>query len=179
MAEPVYICFYKKGGECIGGKTDTRPESKSDTDNTKVTGDKAVQCVAFSNSMWLPISKNDTKPTGDRVKGGIKITIDNNSPIVPHLYNSLTKGFQFEKVICEFYTSEPNIHLQENKGAAKYYTVTGKTVTCTEIKPVIPDSYDPDKKHLPHLVQATLMYDDLEWQHTQGGFVQTDPPAAA
>ncbi|MEF1207892.1 type VI secretion system tube protein TssD, partial [Photobacterium damselae] len=102
------------------------------------------------------------QPAGQRVHKPFKFTVALNKA-VPLMYNSLASGEMLPKVELKWYRTSVE-GKQEH-----YFTTTLTDATIVDINTHMPHCQDPSKADFTQLIEVSMAYRKINWDHTISG----------
>jgi type VI secretion system secreted protein Hcp len=110
----------------------------------------------------VPIDPQSGQPAGQRVHKPFKFTVALNKA-VPLMYNSLASGEMLPKVALKWFRISV-------EGKQEHFFSTVLTdATIVDI-----DCQDPAKSDFTQLIQVSLVYRKIDWEHTVAGTSGSD-----
>ena len=115
----------------------------------------------------VPTDPQSGQPSGQRAHQPLKLTVALNKA-VPLLYNALASGEMLPKVELKWYRTSVE-GKQEH-----YFTTTLEDATIVSIDLVMPHCQDPDKREFTQLLELSLAYRKINWEHGIAGTSGSD-----
>ena len=116
----------------------------------------------FQHVVTVPTDPQSGQPAGQRVHKPFKFTVALNKA-VPLMYNSLASGEMLPKVTLKWYRTSV-------EGKQEHFFSTVLTdATIVDIDCQMPHCQDPAKSDFTQLIQVSLAYRKIDWEHTVAG----------
>jgi type VI secretion system secreted protein Hcp len=115
-----------------------------------------ILCHALQHSVYRPYEEITGKIGGQRIHGLLKITKswDTSSPL---LYQAVCTGERMKNVTLKFYRQ--SLEGQEEH----FFTITLTNASIIEVRPVMYNVFEPDKKGWDHLEEISFNYEKIQW----------------
>lgn len=160
-------CYISITGKTQGNITQGAFTSDS-VGNIFVEGHEDEMLVQeFQHVVTVPTDPQSGQPSGQRVHKPFKFTVALNKA-VPLLYNALAKGEMLPTVTLKWFRTSVN-GAQEH-----FFTTTLTDATIVDIDCLMPHCQDQDKQDYTQLIQVSLAYRKIEWDHTRAGTSGSD-----
>ncbi|HEK1094982.1 TPA: Hcp family type VI secretion system effector [Proteus mirabilis] len=117
---------------------------------------------AFSHVVTVPTDPQSGQPSGQRAHKPFRFTVALNKA-VPLLYNALASGEMLPKVELKWYRTSVE-GKQEH-----FFTTTLTDATIVNIDCQMPHCQDPAKADFTQLIEVSLSYRKVDWEHTAAG----------
>ncbi|HAU5617071.1 TPA: Hcp family type VI secretion system effector [Morganella morganii] len=116
----------------------------------------------FDHIVTVPTDPQSGQPSGQRVHRPFKFTVALNKA-VPLLYNALAAGEMLPKVQLKWYRTSVE-GKQEH-----FFTTSLEDATIVNIDCKMPHCQDPAKSDYTQLIEVSLSYRKIDWEHTVAG----------
>jgi type VI secretion system secreted protein Hcp len=121
----------------------------------------------FKHVVTVPTDPQSGQPSGQRVHKPFRFTVALNKA-VPLLYNALASGEMLTTVTLKWYrTSIEGKH-------EHFFTTTLTDSTILDIDCNMPHCQDPNSKEFTQLINVSLSYRKIDWEHTVAGTSGSD-----
>lgn len=121
----------------------------------------------FDHIVTVPTDPQSGQPSGQRTHMPFKFTVALNKA-VPLLYNALVSGEALTKVTLNWYRTSM-------EGKQEHFFTTELTdATIIDINSQMPHCQDPGKKEFTQLIEVSLAYRKITWDHTIAGTSGSD-----
>ncbi|PWI77356.1 type VI secretion system tube protein Hcp [Enterobacter sp. CGMCC 5087] len=136
--------------------------------NNYVEGHKDEMMVqAFKHIITVPTDPQSGQPSGLRVHKPFKFTVTLNKA-VPLLYNALASGELLDGVALKWYRISA-------QGQREHFFTTALTdATIVDINLHMPHCQDENEANYTQLVEVSLAYRKIEWEHIVGNTSGSD-----
>jgi type VI secretion system secreted protein Hcp len=164
MPTPAYIAIEgaTQGNITAGAFT---PDSVG---NIYVEGHEDEMLVqAIDHTVTVPTDPQSGQPAGQRVHRPFIITVAHNKA-VPLLYNALASGEMLPTTVVKWYRTSIE-GVQEH-----YYTTTLTDSIVVDIHLVMPHAQNPAYSDYTQLIDVSLAYRKIDWEHTVAGTSGSD-----
>lgn len=121
----------------------------------------------FTHVVTVPTDPQSGQPSGQRVHKPFIITVALNKA-VPLLYNALSSGEMLPTVTLKWYRTSVE-GKQEH-----YFTSTLTDATIVDINFKMPHCQDPAQVEFTQLINVSLAYRKIDWEHTVAGTSGSD-----
>mgnify|MGYP001224198113 CR=1 FL=1 len=121
----------------------------------------------FKHVVTVPTDPQSGQPAGQRVHKPFIITVALNKA-VPLLYNALASGEMLPNVELKWYRTSTE-GKQEH-----YFTTTLTDATIVDINCKMPHCQDPAMENFTQLIDISLAYRKIDWEHTVAGTSGSD-----
>jgi type VI secretion system secreted protein Hcp len=160
-------CYISIEGKTQGNITASAFTSDS-VGNIFVQGHEDEMLVQeFNHQVTVPTDPQSGQPAGQRVHKPFKFTVALNKA-VPLMYNSLASGEMLSKVTLKWYRTSV-------EGKQEHFFSTVLTdATIVDIDCQMPHCQDPAKSDFTQLIQVSLAYRKIDWEHTVAGTSGSD-----
>jgi type VI secretion system secreted protein Hcp len=160
-------CYISIEGKTQGNITASAFTSDS-VGNIFVQGHEDEMLVQeFNHQVTVPTDPQSGQPAGQRVHKPFKFTVALNKA-VPLMYNSLASGEMLPKVTLKWYRTSV-------EGKQEHFFSTVLTdATIVDIDCQMPHCQDPAKSDFTQLIQVSLAYRKIDWEHTVAGTSGSD-----
>lgn len=122
---------------------------------------------AFSHVVTVPTDPQSGQPSGQRAHKPFRFTVALNKA-VPLLYNALASGKMLPKTTLKWYRTSVE-GKQEH-----FFTTTLTDATIVNIDCQMPHCQDPAKSDFTQLIEVSLSYRKIDWEHTVAGTSGSD-----
>ena len=116
----------------------------------------------FKHVVTVPTVPQSGQPSGQRVHKPFKFTVALNKA-VPLMYNSLASGEMLPSVELKWYRTSVE-GKQEH-----YFTTTLTDATIVDINTHMPHCQDSSKEDFTQLIEVSMSYRAINWDHTVSG----------
>ncbi len=116
----------------------------------------------FKHVVTVPTDPQSGQPAGQRVHKPFIITVALNKA-VPLLYNALASGEMLPNVELKWYRTSTE-GKQEH-----FFTTTLTDATIVDIDCKMPHCQDPEKANFTQLIDVSLAYRKIDWEHVVAG----------
>ncbi|MEY0247748.1 Hcp family type VI secretion system effector [Morganella morganii] len=116
----------------------------------------------FDHIVTVPTDPQSGQPSGQRAHRPFKFTVALNKA-VPLLYNALAAGEMLPKVQLKWYRTSVE-GKQEH-----FFTTSLEDATIVNIDCKMPHCQDPQKTDYTQLIEVSLSYRKIDWEHTVAG----------
>ncbi|TVP07523.1 Hcp family type VI secretion system effector [Shewanella algae] len=116
----------------------------------------------FNHVVTVPTDPQSGMPSGQRVHKPFKFTVALNKA-VPLMYNSLSSGEKLTKVELKWYRTSIE-GKQEH-----FFTTKLEGATIIDINCNMPHCQDPNKADFTQLVEVSMAYRKIDWDHVSAG----------
>ncbi|MBA5201402.1 Hcp family type VI secretion system effector [Pectobacterium aroidearum] len=121
----------------------------------------------FKHVVTVPTDPQSGQPSGQRVHKPFKFTVALNKA-VPLLYNALASGEMLPTVTLKWYRTSV-------EGKQEHFFSTVLTdATIVDINCQMPHCQDPSKLDYTQLIEVSLAYRKVDWEHTVAGTSGSD-----
>ena len=110
----------------------------------------------------VPTDPQSGQPSGQRAHKPLKLTVALNKA-VPMLYNALASGEMLPKVELKWYRTSVE-GKQEH-----FFTTSLEDATIVTIDLKMPHAQDPTQREFTQLLELSLAYRKINWEHTSAG----------
>lgn len=117
---------------------------------------------AFKHEVSVPTDPQSGMPSGQRVHKPFKITVALNKA-VPLMYNALSSGEKLTNVEMKWYRTSVE-GKQEH-----YFTTALEGATIVNIDCAMPHCQDPANADFTQLVEVSISYRKITWDHVSAG----------
>ncbi|WP_299011529.1 Hcp family type VI secretion system effector [uncultured Shewanella sp.] len=121
----------------------------------------------FKHVVTVPTDPQSGQPSGQRVHKPFIFTVALNKA-VPLMYNALSTGEKLNKVVLNWYRTSIE-GKQEH-----FFSTTLEGATIVDINCHMPHCQDPTQADFTQLVQVSLAYRKIDWDHTSAGTSGSD-----
>lgn len=164
MPTPCYIAIKGKTQDNITAGAFTADS----VGNIYVEGHEDEMLVQeFKHIVTVPTDPQSGQPSGQRVHKPFRFTVALNKA-VPLLYNALATGEMLETVTLKWYRTSVE-GKQEH-----FFTTTLTDATIVDIDCTMPHCQDSTSKEFTQLINVSLSYRKIVWEHTVAGTSGTD-----
>ncbi len=131
--------------------------------NTYVEGhEDEILVQAFDHDVTVPTDPQSGQPSGQRVHKPFKFTAALNKA-TPLLYNALASGEMLTRVELKWYRTSV-----EGKQEHFFSTIL-EDATIIDINCKMPHCQDPDNADFTQLIDTSLSYRKITWEHVVSG----------
>ncbi|MBT0521296.1 Hcp family type VI secretion system effector [Morganella morganii] len=116
----------------------------------------------FDHIVTVPTDPQSGQPSGQRAHRPFKFTVALNKA-VPLLYNALAAGEMLPKVQLKWYRTS----VEGKQG--HFFTTSLEDATIVNIDCKMPHCQDPAKSDYTQLIEVSLSYRKIDWEHTVAG----------
>ncbi|MGL4754944.1 MAG: Hcp family type VI secretion system effector [Aeromonadaceae bacterium] len=159
MPTPCYIAIQGKSqGNITAGAF-----TADSVGNIYVQGHEDEMLVqAFEHAVTVPTDPQSGQPAGQRAHRPFRFTVALNKA-VPLLYNALASGEMLPKVVLRWFRTSV-------EGRQEHFFTTALTdATIVDIQCLMPHCQDQAKAEFTQLVQVSLSYRRIDWEHLVAG----------
>ena len=115
----------------------------------------------------MPTDPQSGQPSGQRAHKPLKLTVALNKA-VPMLYNALASGEMLPKIELKWYRTSVE-GKQEH-----FFTTSLEDATIVSIDLKMPHAQDPTQREFTQLLELSLAYRKINWEHTSAGTAGAD-----
>lgn len=117
---------------------------------------------AFAHEVTVPTDPQSGQPSGQRAHKAFRFIVSLNKA-VPLLYNALVSGEMLPKVELKWYRTSI-------EGKQEHFFTTKLTdATIVNIDCQMPHCQDPEKTDFTQIIEVSLSYRKIDWEHTVAG----------
>ncbi|MEM9996414.1 MAG: type VI secretion system tube protein TssD [Bacteroidota bacterium] len=155
MPTPAYVKFTSNNDGEIAGSVEI--EGREETSEVH----------EFHSNVYFPTDIHRGSPSGKRIHSPAVLIkeVDKSSPI---LYNHLTEGTVFTKIVINWYK------VQDDGTELLYFMHTIEHARLVGMKMMMPNVKDPAKQTFGHLEELSIAYRRITWSWLDGGIEATD-----
>ena len=155
-------CYISIEGKTQGNITSGAFTAES-VGNIYVQGHEDEMLVQeFKHIVTVPTDPQSGQPAGQRVHKPFQFTVALNKA-VPLMYNALASGEMLPKVTLKWYRTSV-----EGKQEHFFSTILTDAVI-VDIDCQMPHCQDPVKSDFTQLIQVSMAYRKIDWEHTVAG----------
>lgn len=164
MPTPAYIAIQ---GKTQGNITQGAFTADS-VGNTFVEGhEDEILVQEVKHIVTVPTDPQSGQPSGQRVHRPLKFTCALNKA-VPLMYNALAAGEMLPTVTLKWYRTSID-GKQEH-----FFSTLLEDATIVDITSVLPHAQDPSKADYTQLIEVSMAYRKITWEHTVAGTSGSD-----
>ena len=115
-----------------------------------------------------PVEPTTGQATGVRVHAPLRL-VKVVDKATPGFHKALCTGQNLAEVILRFYRIDPT-----TRDEAEYYRITMRQARIVDISPYYPMSFVPANESYRHMVQTSLVYEEIEWKWGPDNLVEQD-----
>ncbi|WP_370671989.1 Hcp family type VI secretion system effector [Stenotrophomonas maltophilia] len=121
----------------------------------------------ISHVVTVPTDPQSGQPAGQRVHRPLKFTCALNKA-VPLMYNALASGEMLPTVELKWFRTSIDGR-QEH-----FFSTLLEDATIVDINTQLPHAHDPEKSDFTQLIEVSLAYRKITWEHTVAGTSGSD-----
>ena len=145
------------------GKITAGAFTEDSVGNVYVEGhEDEIMAQAISHIVTVPTDPQSGQPSGQRAHKPLKLTVALNKA-VPMLYNALASGEMLPKIELKWYRTSVE-GKQEH-----FFTTSLEDATIVSIDLKMPHAQDPTQREFTQLLELSLAYRKINWEHTSAG----------
>lgn len=164
MAHPSYI----KIEGVTQGLISSQASTEASIGNRYQSGhEDEIMVQEIKHIVNVPTDPQSGQPSGQRVHKPFIFTCSLNKS-VPLLYNALTSGEKLTSVEVRWY------RVASSGGSEHYFTTKLEDAIITSIDLVMPNAQDPNNSDKTELLQVSMNYRKIVWEHVAGGTSGSD-----
>ncbi|TXE37225.1 Hcp family type VI secretion system effector [Serratia marcescens] len=160
-------CYISIKGKTQGNITENAFTAAS-VGNIYVEGHKDEMLVQeVKHNVTVPTDPQSGQPSGQRIHKPLKFTVALNKAI-PLIYNALASGETLENVTLKWYRTS-------TEGKQEYFFSTIlQDATIVDVDLHMPHCQDAAKSDFTQLVEVSLAYRKISWDHLKSGSSGSD-----
>lgn len=121
-----------------------------------------IMAQAVDHTVTVPTDPQSGQPAGQRVHRPFKFTCSLNKA-VPLMYNALASGEMLPKVDVEWFRTSVDGRQEE------FFKTTLEDAIIVDMKLVMPHAQNPENEPYTQLLEVSLSYRKVTWDHTASG----------
>ena len=164
MPTPAFISI--KGSN--QGKITAGAFTEDSVGNVYVEGhEDEIMAQAISHIVTVPTDPQSGQPAGQRVHKAFKFTCSLNKA-VPLMYNALASGEMLPKVEVTWFRTSIDGRQE------KFFSTVLEDAVIVDMNLVMPNAQDPSNAPYTQLLEVSLSYRKINWDHTISGTSGSD-----
>ena len=134
----------------------------------KEARENTIDVFEIEHYIHQPIREEDGQATGVRVHAPMRVVCQIDKA-TPGLHKACCTGQNLKEVVLDFYRIDPM-----TRSEAKYYTITLRQARIVDVRPYFPMSFVPNNEPFRHMVQYSIVYEEVEWNWLPESVVEMD-----
>ena len=126
-----------------------------------------IMAQAISHIVTVPTDPQSGQPAGQRVHKAFKFTCSLNKA-VPLMYNALASGEMLPKVEVTWFRTSIDGRQE------KFFSTVLEDAVIVDMNLVMPNAQDPSNAPYTQLLEVSLSYRKINWDHTISGTSGSD-----
>ena len=164
MSQPVYIKV--KGS--TQGLISSGASTEASIGNRYQSGhEDEIMAQAISHIVTVPTDPQSGQPSGQRVHKAFKFTCSLNKA-VPLMYNALASGEMLPKVQVTWFRTSIDGRQEE------FFSTVLEDAVIVDMNLVMPNAQDPSNAPYTQLLEVSMSYRKINWDHTIAGTSGSD-----
>ena len=150
------------------GKITAGAFTEDSVGNVYVEGhEDEIMAQAISHIVTVPTDPQSGQPAGQRVHKAFKFTCSLNKA-VPLMYNALASGEMLPKVEVTWFRTSIDGRQE------KFFSTVLEDAVIVDMNLVMPNAQDPSNAPYTQLLEVSLSYRKINWDHTISGTSGSD-----
>ena len=150
------------------GKITAGAFTEDSVGNVYVEGhEDEIMAQAISHIVTVPTDPQSGQPSGQRVHKAFKFTCSLNKA-VPLMYNALASGEMLPKVQVTWFRTSIDGRQEE------FFSTVLEDAVIVDMNLVMPNAQDPSNAPYTQLLEVSMSYRKINWDHTIAGTSGSD-----
>ena len=150
------------------GKITAGAFTEDSVGNVYVEGhEDEIMAQAISHIVTVPTDPQSGQPSGQRVHKAFKFTCSLNKA-VPLMYNALASGEMLPKVQVTWFRTSIDGRQE------KFFSTVLEDAVIVDMNLVMPNAQDPSNAPYTQLLEVSMSYRKINWDHTIAGTSGSD-----
>ncbi|WGE74495.1 Hcp family type VI secretion system effector [Actinobacillus equuli] len=150
------------------GKITAGAFTEDSVGNVYVEGhEDEIMAQAISHIVTVPTDPQSGQPSGQRVHKAFKFTCSLNKA-VPLMYNALASGEMLPKVAVTWFRTSIDGRQEE------FFSTVLEDAVIVDMNLVMPNAQDPSNAPYTQLLEVSMSYRKINWDHTIAGTSGSD-----
>ena len=127
-----------------------------------------IDIFEIEHHIHQPCDMTTGQATGVRVHSPIRLVAQIDKSM-PGLHKAMCTGQNLAEVVLDFWRIDP-----ATRSETKYFTITFRQCRIVDCAPYMPMSFLPQNEPYRHMVQYSMVYEEIEWSWLPESMVELD-----